>query len=142
VFFLVTYASLLTIGTATRTAWSFAIAGMGCAIVAIAGYPYLNACVGLMLLYGLVESLRNARAAPESWPRAVRQLEVAELGKFRGPIVGHGQVLVAARAGEHQIIRGIHIDACTIAVYHQPYTVLVRSNALPVDLATTHVGSH
>jgi len=79
VFFLVTYASLLTIGTATRTAWSFAIAGMGCAIVAIAGYPYLNACVGLMLLYGLVESLRNARAAPESWPRAVRQLATFSL---------------------------------------------------------------
>lgn len=79
VFFLVTYASLLAIGTATRTAWSFAIAGIGCSILAIAGYPYLNACVGLMLLYGLLEPLRNARAAPESSRRAVRQLAAFSL---------------------------------------------------------------
>ncbi|MBK7891787.1 MAG: hypothetical protein IPJ84_13400 [Bdellovibrionales bacterium] len=79
VFFFVTYASLLAIGTATRTTWSFAIAGIGCSIVAIAGYPHLNACVSLLLLYGLVEPLRNARATPELWRRAVRQLAAFSL---------------------------------------------------------------
>ena len=82
----------------------------------------------------LFDARKNAPVAG-----AVGQFDIAQLGEFSGTVMRHGHVLIAAWAGEFEVVARIHVDPGTIPIHDQPDAVLVRTDALPIDLATAHV---